>query len=82
MGAMQRTPANDPEAPWLALFCLGVLLTSLAGTTCLAIIALYTAPLKSLEPILACFAAGAVLMIGAAAGLDYLAIARARPPRH
>ena len=79
MGAMQRLPANDPEAPWLAVFCLGVLLTSLAGTTCLAIIALYTASLKTLEPVLACFAAGALLMIGAAAGLDYLAVARTRP---
>ena len=79
MGSMHAAPVNDPEAPWLAAFCLGVLLTSLAGTTCLAIIALYTASLKTLEPVLACFAAGALLMIGAAAGLDYLAVARTRP---
>ena len=81
MTPMQPTPSDDPEGPWLALFCLGVLLTSLAGTTCLGIIALYTATVEALQPVLACVAAGAVLMLGAAARLDHLAIARTRPPR-
>ena len=81
MRPMQTTPVDNPEGPWLALFCLGVLLTSLAGTTCLGVIALYTATLEALQPLLACVATGAVLMLAAAARLDHLAIARARPPR-
>lgn len=69
---MPLTPADDRAAPWIAVFCLGVLLTSLSGATCLGVVALYTATLAAVQPLLACFAAGALLMLGAAARLDFL----------
>ena len=60
------------------MLCIGVLLTSLAATVCLALIALHSASANDVRPVLACFAAGALLVVGAAARLDRLAIGRGR----
>ncbi len=73
---MRPNAANDPEGPWIALYCLGVLLTSLSGTACLGVIALYAAQLQAVQPVLACIGVGAVLMLMAAARLDHLTVDR------
>jgi hypothetical protein len=82
MGAMRRVPADDPEGPWIALMCVGVLLTSMSAAVCLGLIVLYRATAEQAQPILALFGVGAVLMLGAAAGLELIAIGRARTHRH
>ncbi len=73
---MRPDLSNDPEGPWLALYCVGVLLTSLAGTACLGVIALYAVQLQAVQPVLACIGMGAVFMLTAAARLDYLTVSR------
>jgi hypothetical protein len=78
---VRPTSADDPEGPWIALLCVGILLTSLASTVCLGLIVLYAAKLDDVQPVLACFAAGALLMLGAAARLEHLAVGRARTHR-
>ena len=79
---MDRTPVEDREAAWIALLCGGVLLTSLAATVCVGVIALYAARLTDLQPVLACFAAGALLVLAAAAGLERANVARMPTQRH
>ncbi len=81
MGAMRTAPADDPEGPWIALLCVGVLLTSMAATTCLALIVLYAATFERLEPVVAAFGAGALIMLAAAARLELMAFQRARTHR-
>ncbi len=81
MGAMQRAPANDPEGLWIALLCVGVLLTSMSAAVCLGLIVLYRATAEQAQPLLALFGVGAVLMLGAAAGLELMAFQRARTHR-
>jgi hypothetical protein len=81
MGAMQRIPADDPEGPWIALLCVGVLLTSMSATVCLSLIVLYHVKVEQVEPLLALFGVGALLMLAAAARLELMAIARARTHR-
>lgn len=78
---MRVTAGDDPEGPWIALLCVGILLTTLAATLCLAVIALYTLTFEDVEPILVCFAAGAVLMMAAAARLEYLSVVQTRADR-
>ncbi len=78
---MRRTPADDPEAPWLAVLCTGILLTMLAGTVCLCLVTMYGAKVEDVQPVLACFGVGALFMLGAAARLDYLSATRARTHR-
>ena len=78
---MQPRPADDPQAPWIALMCVGILLTSLSATVCVGLIVLYNATIEGVQPVLACFAVGAVLMLGAAAGLDVMAITSGRTRR-
>jgi hypothetical protein len=75
---MHPAPADDPEETWIALLCAGILLTSLAGTVCLGLVAFYHAKLADVQPVLACFAAGALLMLAAAARLDHLSVGRTR----
>ncbi|MBA2446475.1 MAG: hypothetical protein H0V51_00425 [Chloroflexi bacterium] len=79
---MQRTPADDAESAWIALLCAGVLLTSLAATVCIGVLVLYAARLADLQPVFACFVAGALLVLLAAARLDYLSVIRARASDH
>ena len=79
---MRPLPTEDPEASWIALLCVGILLTALPGTVCLGLIAFYAARLEDVQPVLACFGVGALLMLGAAARLDHLRITRTRTHRH
>jgi hypothetical protein len=66
------------DGPWLAVMCVGILVTSLAATVCLGMIAFYQPDLEKIYPVLATFAAGAVLMLMSAASLDRLAAMRRR----
>lgn len=81
MGAMRRMPANEPEDPWIALMCVGILLTSLTATVVLGVIVLYGATIEKLEPVLACFGVGALMMLTAAARLELMAFQRTRTHR-
>lgn len=74
---MDRSPPDRTESAWIAVFCTGVLVTSLAATVCLGIVAYHSAPLQTIQPVVGCFATGAVLMIVAAARLDRLSATRA-----
>ncbi|MCC7372664.1 MAG: hypothetical protein IT306_29900 [Chloroflexi bacterium] len=58
--------------------CVGILVTSLAATVCLSMIAYYSAVPGKVYPALAAFGGGAVLMLMAGAQLDRLAAARRR----
>lgn len=58
---------------WMAIMCLGILVTSLAATVCLSMIAFYQPDPEKIYPALATFGVGAVLMLMAAASLDRLA---------
>ena len=75
-GEMRPTPVDDPEGPWIAVLCVGILLTALPATVCLGLIVLYAARIGQVQPLLACFAAGAVLMLGSAARLEWLGASR------
>jgi hypothetical protein len=55
---------------WLAMMCVGILVTLLAATVCLGMIAYYQPDLEKLYPVLATFGAGAVMMLMAGAQLD------------
>ncbi|MCC6174560.1 MAG: hypothetical protein IT305_04575 [Chloroflexi bacterium] len=72
---------DDSDGAWIAIFCVGVLLTSLSATVCLGMIAFYAAKVESLQPALACTVVGAVLMIVAASLLDIRATLRTRARR-
>jgi hypothetical protein len=63
---------------WMAIMCVGILVTSLAATVCLGIIAFYQPDPEKIYPVLATFGAGAILMLMAGASLDRLAAARRR----
>jgi hypothetical protein len=58
--------------------CVGILVTSLAATVCVSMIAFYLAVPGKVYPVLVTFAAGALLMLMAGAQLDRLAAARRR----
>lgn len=62
----------------MATLCIGVLITSLAATVCLGIIAFYGAGIDKVYPVLATFGGGALLMLAAAAQLDRHAASRRR----
>lgn len=79
---MERTTTDDAESAWIAMLCSGVLLTSLAATVSIGVLVLYAARLSDLQPLLACFLAGALLVLVAAARLDYLSLSRARASDH
>ncbi len=63
---------------WLAMMCVGILVTSLAATVCLGMIAYYQPILEKMYPVLATFGAGAALMLMAGAQLDRVGPARRR----
>ncbi len=63
---------------WLAMMCVGILVTSLAATVCLSMIAYYQPDPGKLYPVLAAFAAGAMLMLMAGASLDRASSSRRR----
>ena len=63
---------------WMAVMCVGILVTSLAATVCLSMIAFYQPDPEKIYPVLATFAFGAVLMLMAAASLDRLAATQHR----
>jgi len=63
---------------WLAMMCVGILVTSLAATVCLSMIAYYQPDPEKLYPVLATFGAGAALMLMAGASLDRSAASRRR----
>ena len=63
---------------WMAVMCLGILVTSLAATVCLSIIAYYQPDPEKIYPVLVTFGAGAALMLMAAASLDWIASAARR----
>jgi hypothetical protein len=58
--------------------CVGILLTSLAATVCLSIIAFYQPATEKIYPVLVTFGAGAILMLASGAELDRRAAARRR----
>ena len=62
--------SNAVNGFWLAMMCVGILVTSLAATVCLSMIAYYQPDPEKLYPVLATFGAGAVLMLMAGANLD------------
>ena len=78
---MEQTSVEDPEAAWLALLCVGILLTALPTTVCLGLVARYAVTVAQLQPVLACFATGALLVVTAAAGLEHANVARNRAER-
>lgn len=63
---------------WMAAMCVGVLVTSLAATVCLGMIAFYQPDPEKIYPVLAAFGAGAVLMLMAGAQLDRVSNPRSR----
>jgi uncharacterized PurR-regulated membrane protein YhhQ (DUF165 family) len=63
---------------WMAVMCVGILVTSLAATVCVSMIAFYQPDPEKVYPVLATFAAGAILMLLAAASLDRLAATQRR----
>lgn len=69
------------DGPWMAVMCVGILVTSLAATVCVSMIAYYLAVPSKVYPVLATFAGGAVLMLMAGAQLDRLAADRRRNAR-
>ncbi|MGE3271333.1 MAG: hypothetical protein AB7P40_21470 [Chloroflexota bacterium] len=71
---MQRSA----DGLWMAVMCLGILVTALAATVCVSMIAYYLAAPGKVYPVLATFGAGAVMMLTAATQLDRQASARRR----
>ncbi|MFN8633306.1 MAG: hypothetical protein U0893_05570 [Chloroflexota bacterium] len=63
---------------WMAVMCLGILVTSLAATVCLGMIAFYQPDPEKIYPALATFGVGAVMMLMSAVSLDWLSAARRR----
>jgi hypothetical protein len=63
---------------WMAVMCVGILVTSLAATVCLSMIAFYQPDPEKIYPVLVTFGAGAGLMLMAGASLDWIASARRR----
>jgi hypothetical protein len=59
----------------MAAMCLGVLITALAATVCLGMIAYYQPAITKVYPVLATFGGGALLMLTAASQLERLASA-------
>jgi len=74
---MDRSPPDRSESAWIAVFCTGLLITALAATVCLGMVAFHAPSLQAVQPVIACFATGATLMIAAAARLDRLSATRA-----
>ncbi len=74
---MDRSVPDRVESAWIAVFCTGLLLTALAATVCIAIVAYHAASLQSVQSVVGCFVTGAVVMIVAAARLDRLSAIRA-----
>lgn len=62
----------------MAVMCVGILVTSLAATVCLSMIAFYLAVPGKVYPVLATFAVGAAMMLMAGAQLDRLSASRRR----
>ena len=77
IGGMDRSPPDAHESAWIAVFCTGLLLTALAATVCLGLVAYHAASLQAVQPVVGCFVTGAVIMVVAAARLDRLSAARA-----
>lgn len=63
---------------WMAVMCVGVLVTSLAATVALGMIAYYQPEVEKMYPVLATFGAGALLMLTSGALLDWLSATRQR----
>ena len=63
---------------WMAVMCVGILVTSLAATVCLSMIAFYQPDPEKIYPVLVTFGAGAALMLMSAASLDHLSSAQRR----
>ena len=63
---------------WMATMCVGILVTALAATVCLSMIAFYQPDPEKIFPVLVTFGAGAAIMLMAAASLDRLAAPRRR----
>lgn len=76
MQAMRGVTGHDPEANWIALFCVGLLLTALAATVCLAIVAVYHPKPEQLHYVFGVFTVGSVVMLAAAARLELMNVHR------
>ena len=63
---------------WMAVMCLGILVTSLAATVCLSMIAFYRPDPEKIYPVLVTFGGGAALVLVAAASLDWISATRRR----
>ena len=63
---------------WMAVMCLGILVTSLAATVCLSMIAFYQPDPEKIYPVLVTFGAGAALVLMSAASLDWIAASARR----
>jgi hypothetical protein len=57
---------------WMGAMCIGVMITALAATVCLSMIAYYQPPIVKVYPVLATFGGGALLMLTAASQLERL----------
>jgi hypothetical protein len=64
------------DGAWLAIMCMSILVTSLAATVCLSMIAFYQPDPEKIYPVLATFGAGAAMMLMSAAQLDRHAASR------
>ena len=63
---------------WMAVMCLGILVTALAATVCLSMIAFYQPDPEKIYPVLVTFGAGAAMMLASAASLDWLSATHRR----
>ena len=63
---------------WMAMMCVGILVTSLAATVCLSMIAFYQPDPEKIYPVLFTFGGGAALVLLAAASLDWISAAARR----
>jgi hypothetical protein len=63
---------------WMGVMCLGILVTSLAATVCLSMIAFYQPEPEKIYPVLVTFGAGALLMLTSAALLDWISATHRR----
>ena len=63
---------------WMAVMCVGILVTSLAATVCLSMIAFYQPDPEKIYPVLFTFGAGAGLVLMSAASLDWIAASARR----
>ena len=63
---------------FMAVMCVGILVTSLAATVCLSMIAFYQPDPEKIYPVLVTFGAGAAMVLTSGAALDVIAASARR----